>query len=223
MSKQFAVIGLGRVGASLARTLREMGHEVLAMDRNEDLVQELSAEMPGVELVSADASESGILAGFGLEDFDGAAVVIGEDIQASVLITLILKELGVPLVLARAGSPLHARVLEKVGADHVVEPEREFGELLAHRMSSPAIQEYLEIGGGQAVARVAVPGEWVGHSLSELGLPGRRGLLVLAIQQPDGSWRLPDPGEKLRSSDTLMLGGPRRELDRLEIPASREG
>jgi trk system potassium uptake protein TrkA len=219
MSKQFAVIGLGRVGASLARTLAAMGHEVLAVDRAEEIVQELSAEMPNVNLVAADAAESGVLAGFDLDRFDGAAVVIGEDIQASILITLILKDIGVPLVLARAGSRLHARVLERVGADYVVEPEREFGAFLAHRMTSPRIQEYLELGDDEAVVQVGVPKKWTGHTLTELRLSKKSGLLVLAVKHPGGEWGLPDPASRLEAGDILVVGGPKRELDRLDDPA----
>src|SRR5918912_1411109 len=132
MSKQFVVIGMGRVGISLVRTLDTLGHDVLGIDRDEALIQDVSAELPNAQLVAADATEPTVLRDLGLEHFDGAAVVIGESIQASVLVTLILKDLGGPLVLSRANSPLHARVLKRVGADPVVQPKEEFGKFLAH-------------------------------------------------------------------------------------------
>lgn len=215
MSGQFAVIGLGRVGASLARTLDALGHEVLAMDCVEDLVQDLSNEMPNVNLISADATEERVLRDLGLERFDGAAVVIGEDIQASVLVTLTLKDLGIPRVISRANSPLHARVLERVGADHVVQPEREFGEYLARRLASPAIRDYLELGEGEALIEIQTPRNWVGKSLMDLDLHRREGLTVLAIK-PEGQQRIiPDPHTKLGEDDTLIVGGPTKSLDRI--------
>ncbi len=119
---------MGRVGASIVRTLGSLGHDVLGIDCDEDLIQDLSAELPGANLIVADATEGTVLRDLGLEHFDGATVVIGENIQASVLVTLILKDLGVPSVIARANNDLHARVLDRVGADYVIQPEKEFGE-----------------------------------------------------------------------------------------------
>src|SRR5829696_7090933 len=127
MSKQFAVIGLGLVGRSLMRTLRDLGHDVLAIDHDEDLIQDLSNELPDVDLVTADGTEPHVLQKLGLNHFDGAAVTIGEgNTEASVLVTLVLKDLEVPMLFSRANNELHARVLDRVGADHVIQPEKEF-------------------------------------------------------------------------------------------------
>src|SRR3954470_11878730 len=180
MSKQFAVIGMGRVGASLIKTLDELGHDVLGIDCDEDLIQDLSLELPTVHLIAADATEPAVLRELGLEHFDGAAVLIGENIQASVLVTLILKDLGVPRVFSRANNELHARVLERVGADHVIQPEKEFGEILARQMSLPGIQDYLELGNDEAVIELEVPDQWVGNSLSKLHLHRKKNLTLLA-------------------------------------------
>lgn len=216
MSKQYAVIGMGRVGASLARTLDEMGHDVLGIERDADLVQDLSADLPNVNLVAADASEEHVLQDLGLARFDGAAVVIGENIQASVLVTMILKELGVPLVLARATSPLHARVLERVGADHVVQPEREFGEYLGHRMASPNIQDYLVLGEDEALVRVSTPRRWVGKTLKQLQLPRKQGITVLTLKTKDRGGTVPRADDPLKEGDVLVLAGPKKRLDELE-------
>src|SRR3712207_2213398 len=137
---------MGRVGASLVRTLDSLGHDVLGIDCDEDRIQDLSDELPGASLVAADATEDSVLRDLGLDQFDGAAVVIGESIQGSVLVTLILKDLGVPMIFSRANNDLHARVLDRVGADHVIQPEKEFGEFLARQMSVPGIQDYLALG-----------------------------------------------------------------------------
>jgi trk system potassium uptake protein TrkA len=216
MSKQFAVIGMGRVGASIMRTLESLGHDVLGIDRDEGLIQDLSAELPSAHLVAADATEPMVLRDLGLEHFDGAAVVIGEDIEASVLVTLILKELAVPLIFSRASSPLHARVLERVGADHVVQPEKEFGEFLARRMSSPGIMDYLELGHDEALVEMEVPREWIGRSLADLQLHRKKDLTVLAIKGEGKEGTIPRPDTLLQKGDVLVVGGRKEELDKLD-------
>ena len=216
MSKQFAVIGMGRVGASLVKTLDYLGHDVLGIDRDEDLIQDLSLELPTAHLIAADATEGTVLRDLGLEHFDGAAVVIGENIQASVLVTLILKDLGVPLVISRANSPLHARVLERVGADHVIQPEKEFGEFLARRMSSPGILDYLELGHDEALVEMEVPREWIGKSLADLNLHRKKGLTVLAIKGQGKEGAIPRPETLLQKGDVLVVGGAKGELDELD-------
>lgn len=216
MSRQYAVIGMGRVGASLATTLNSLGHDVLGIDCDQELIQDLSAETPGIDLVAADAAEGNVLRELGVAHFDGAAVVIGENIQASVLVTLILKELGVPLVLARANSPLHARVLERVGADHVTQPEREFGEYLGHRLASPAIQDYLELGDDEALVKMNVPEAWVGRSLADLRLPRRSGVEVVTLKSGNRDGVIPPRADvPLEEGDVLVLGGPKKRLDEL--------
>ncbi len=216
VSKQFAVIGMGRVGASLVETLDYLGHDVLGIDCDEDLIQDLSIELPNTHLVAADATEPTVLRDLGLEHFDGAAVVIGESIQASVLVTLILKDLGVPLVLARANNPLHARVLERVGANHVVQPEREFGEFLARRMASPGIMDYLELGQDEALVEMEVPREWIGKSLADLQLHRKKDLTVLAIKSQGKEGTIPRPEAPLQKGDVLIVGGLKKQLDELD-------
>ena len=216
MSKQFAVIGMGRVGASLVRTLDSLGHDALGIDCDEDRIQDLSAELPGVNLIVADATEGTVLRDLGLEHFDGATVVIGESIQASVLVTLILKDLGVPSVIARANNDLHARVLDRVGADYVIQPEKEFGEFLARRMSSPGILDYLELGQDEAVVEMEVPRQWIGRSLVDLQLYRKRDVTVLAIKGKGEGGALPRPEQPLREGDVLVIGGKKKAVDRLD-------
>jgi trk system potassium uptake protein len=182
MSKQFAVIGMGLVGTSLVRTLDSLGHDVLGIDLDEDLIQDFSGELPTVHLVAADATEPTVLRDLRLEQFDGAAVTIGEgNGEANILVTLILKELGVPLVFSRANDSLPAKVLQRVGADHVVQPEKEFGEFLARQITSPGMKDYLELGEDEALVEIEVPQEWVGKTLSDLQLHRKTDLTVLAI------------------------------------------
>lgn len=215
MSKQFAVIGLGRVGVSVVETLDALGHEVLGIEESEELVQDLSSRLPNTTLVSADAADSGVLRELGVDGFNGAAVVIGENIQASVLVTMTLKDLGVPLVLSRATNSLHARVLERVGADHVVQPEKEFGEFLARRMASPGLLEYFDLGEDEAVVEVKVPQSWAGKTLSDLQLSRRKGLTVLAIKPEGEHGIMPRPDKPLGENDVLVVGGDKKRIDEI--------
>ena len=216
MSKQFAVIGMGRVGASLMRTLESLGHDVLGIDCDEERIEEIATELPGANVVTADATEPTVLRDLGLEQFDGAAVVIGESIQGSVLVTLILKDLGVPMVFSRANNELHAKVLDRVGADHVIQPEKEFGEFLARQMSLPGIQDYLELGHDEALIEIEVPDGWVGKSLADLQLHRKKDLTVLAIKGREKGGTLPQPKTPLQEGDILVIGGPKKQLDKLD-------
>jgi trk system potassium uptake protein len=215
MSKQFAVIGMGLVGTSLVRTLDSLGHDVLGIDLDEDLIQDFSGELPTVHLVAADVTEPTVLRDLGLEQFDGAAVTIGEgNGEANVLVTLILKELGVPLVFSRANDSLHAKVLQRVGADHVVQPEKEFGEFLARQITSPGMKDYLELGEDEALVEIEVPQEWVGKTLSDLQLHRKKDLTVLAIKGEGKEGSLPRPDVPLQEGAMLVIGGPKAEIDR---------
>jgi trk system potassium uptake protein len=216
LSKQFAVIGMGRVGVSLVKTLDSLGHDVLGIDSDGDRIQDLSDELPGASLVAADATEDSVLRDLGLEQFDGAAVVIGESIQGSVLVTLILKDLGVPMIFSRANNDLHGRVLDRVGADHVIQPEKEFGEFLARQMSLPGIQDYLDLGQDEALIEIEVPREWVDKTLADLQLHRKKDLTVLAIKGVNKGGTLPQPDTPLQKGDILVVGGPKRELDKFD-------
>ena len=206
---------MGLVGTSLIRTLDSLGHEVLGVDRNEDLIQDFSDELPNVHLVAADATERTVLRDLGLEEFDGAAVTIGEgNVEANILVTLILKDLGVPLIFSRANGSLHAKVLERVGADHVVQPEKEFGEFLARQMASPGIQDYLDLGEDEALIEIDVPDEWVGKTLKDLQLHRKKHLTVLAIKNKGQGGTLPQPDTPLEEGTVLVVGGSKKELDK---------
>jgi len=217
VSRQFAVVGLGRFGAALAQTLDRLGHEVLAIEIEEDLVQDFSASMPNVHLVCADGSEEHVLRDLGLDRFDGAAVVIGENIQASIMVTIALKDLGVPMVISRAGGETHARVLYRVGADRVIQPEREMGEQLARTMSSPAIMDYVDLGDDEALVEARVPEKWIGKSLAELRLTQTVGLTIVALKPESGSGTLPRGDTVLGEGDVMVIGGPKEKLDRFDL------
>jgi trk system potassium uptake protein TrkA len=215
MSRQFVVAGLGRLGVSMVGTLDSLGHEVLAIDRREDVVQNLADDLPNVHLVAADATDEAAVRGLNVEGFDAAAVMIGENhVEASILATATLKEIGVPRIVARATGDIHARVLEKVGADRMIQPEREIGEQLARSMASPVLLDYVDLGEDEALIEAQVPRVWLDKSLSELDLSQKMGLTVLALKPQDGPGSLPHGDTVLRDGDVLVVGGLKEVLDR---------
>ncbi|MGH3146610.1 MAG: potassium channel family protein [Rubrobacter sp.] len=218
MSRQFVIVGLGRLGIAMVGTLHSLGHDVLGIDTRDDVIQDLADDLPNAHLVAADATDEEVLRGLNVEGFDSAAVVIGENhVEAGILATTNLKEIGVPWIVARATSKVHARVLERVGADRVIQPEREMGEQVARTMASPAVLDYVDLGGDEAVIEASVPAGWVGKSLTQLGLSRKMGLTVLALKPQDGAGSIPRGETVLREGDVLVVGGSREDLDRSEL------
>jgi trk system potassium uptake protein TrkA len=214
MSRQFVIIGLGRLGSAMLGTLLSLGHEVLGIDLDEDLVQELSGEYPQAHLVAADATEESVLRDLNVAHFDGAAVVIGENMEAGILATANLKELGVPFVVARAISKLHGRVLERIGADRIIEPERDMGAQVARAMSSPVVLDYVDLGEDEALIEAEVHKEWVGKSLADLHLSRESGLTILAIKPKGKAGTIPSGDTVLNEGDVIVVGGTKDALDR---------
>lgn len=217
MSRQYAIIGLGRLGTAMIGTLERLGHEVLGVDADGELVQDLSAVHPNAHLVAADATDASVLRDLNVGQFDGAAVVIGENMEASILATANLKELGVPFVVARALNALHGRVLKKIGADRVIEPEKEMGAQVARTMASPAVLDYVDLGEDEALIEAEVPEEWVGRSLAELHLSRKSGLTVLALKPQGKSGTIPSGDTVLREGDVIVVGGRRERLDKSRL------
>jgi trk system potassium uptake protein len=214
MKKQFVVVGLGRLGISMVATLDSLGHEVLALDSSESVIQSLADDLPNVHLVATDATDEDAMRGLNVEGFDAAALMIGENhIEASILATATLKEVGVPRIVARATGGIHARVLERVGADRVIQPEREIGEQLARTMASPVLLDYVDLGEDEALIEAQVPRAWLHKSLSELNLSQKMGLTVLALKPKGGPGTLPYGDSVLHDGDVLVVGGTRKDLD----------
>ncbi len=217
MSRQFVIIGLGRLGSAMIATLISLGHEVLGIDTDEDLVQELAADYPNAHLVAADATDESVLRDLNVGQFDGAAVVIGENMEAGILATANLKEMGVPFVVARAMSRLHARVLERIGADRIIEPEKEMGAQVARTMASPAVIDYVDLGGDEALIEAEVPEEWVDKSLADLHLSRESGLTILAVKPKGKTGTIPNADTVLRGGDVIVVGGTKKNLDRSNL------
>jgi trk system potassium uptake protein len=215
MNRQFVVVGLGRLGVSMVGTLDSLGHEVLAIDKREEVIQTLADDLPNVHLVAADATDEDAVRGLNVEGFDAAAVMIGENhVEASILATATLKEIGVPRIVARATGGIHVRVLQKVGADRVIQPEKEIGEQLARTIASPVLLDYVDLGEDEALIEARVPRAWLDKSLAELDLSQEMGLTVLALKPQDGPGSLPHGETVLRDGDVLVVGGSRKALDR---------
>jgi trk system potassium uptake protein TrkA len=215
MNRQFVVVGLGRLGISMLATLESLEHEVLGIDKREDVIQAVADDLPKVNLVAADATDEGAMRGLDLDNFDAAAVMIGEDhVEAGILATATLKEVGVPKIVARATGGIHARVLERVGADRVIQPELDIGEQLARTMASPALLDYVDFGEDEALIEARVPPEWLDRSLAELALFREFGLTVVALKPKGGPGVLPHGDTVLHEGDVLVVGGSKKALDR---------
>ncbi|MBA1335789.1 MAG: KtrAB potassium uptake system, peripheral membrane component KtrA [Firmicutes bacterium] len=212
--KQFVILGLGRFGSSLARTLYSLGHDVLAVDENEDIIQDISDSV--THAVQADATDENSLRALGLRNFDVAVVAIGSSIQASILVTLIVKELGVKYVVAKAQSELHAKVLYKIGADRVVFPERDMGVRLAHNLVSSNVLDFIELAPDYSIVEIASLPEWEGKTLKELDMRVKYGINIMAIKRDEEINISPRADEVIQDNDILVVIGSNEDLTRLE-------
>lgn len=212
MANQFAVIGLGRFGSSIANKLYESGQEVLGVDVNEERVEDSHPYV--THAVIADSTDSEALKSIGIRNFDTVIVAIGNDIQASILSVLLLKELGVKKVIAKALNKLHGQVLQKVGADWVVFPERDMGIRVAHQLLSPNVLNFIEISKDYSVEEVIIPESMVEKTLRELDLRAEYNLSVIAIRHENEINISPSPNKKIDHGDVLVVIGKNRDLER---------
>jgi trk system potassium uptake protein TrkA len=212
--KQFAVIGLGRFGTSVASTLHRLGYEVLAIDSSDERVQSISSEVTHV--VQADTTDEKTLKALGIRNFDVVVVAIGEDVQANILTTLLLKELGVAYIVAKAKNELHGKMLEKIGADRVVYPERDMGVRVAHNLVSTNVLDYIELSPNLSLVEVSTPKMLVGQTLAEANLRAKYGVNVVALKRGDELIIPPLPSEKIDEKDILILVGGTAGVSKLE-------
>jgi len=212
MNKQIVVIGLGRMGESLASTLTSIGHEVMALDPEEALVQKISPDI--TKAVQVDPTNEAALRELGVGNFEIGIVTIPV-IETSVLSTILLKKLGVRYVIARAVNELHENILTKIGADKVFNPEREMGTGIAYVLTLGNVIDYIPVTTGYGVVKVAVPPDFVGKTLTELGF-GHRGrweVLVLLLQRKNEIMISPATAEEIKAEDVLVVSG---SWDKLE-------
>ena len=213
--KQFAVIGMGRFGLSVASALSGMGFDVLAIDANEQRTQAVSNIV--THAVSADSTDEEALRALGIRNFDVVVVAIGQDIQASILTTLILKDLGGPLIVVKAQNELHGKVLNKIGADKVIYPERDMGLRVAHHLTSPNILDYIELSDEYSIAEMRATSAMLGKNLKELDVRAKFGCNVMAIKHGTRMNISPTADDRLEEGDILIIVGQRNDLTKLEL------
>lgn len=216
MKKQtFAVIGLGRFGGSVCKTLADAGQEVWAIDKYESRVNDYKDI--ATQAVVADAQDEDVLRSLGIRNVDHVIVAIGEDIQASILVTLMVKEQGVKYVTAKAQNEYHAKVLEKLGVDRVVHPERDMGVRIGRSLTSKNMVDYLDLDANFKLAEILITNpEFVGKSLAEMDFRDRYGLNVIALAHSRQEMVLPSAGDVLTENDSILVAGPTRAIDKFE-------
>ncbi|MCM3388328.1 potassium channel family protein [Ureibacillus chungkukjangi] len=208
---QYAVIGLGRFGTSIARRLHEAGQEVLGIDISEERVE--SAEPYVTDSAIADASEEKALTALGITNFDCVIVAIGDDIQSSILTAMLLKNLGIEKIIAKATSKRHGQVLETIGVNWVIYPERDMGERVANQLLSPNMLNYIELSKEYNIEEVLLPKKMIGKSLKELDIRAKFRVSVIAILRSSIDIIVsPSPDELLQPDDILVTIGNRNDL-----------
>lgn len=214
--KQFVVIGIGRFGKAVAERLYDLGHEVLAIDTDEDTIQRISEKV--THAVTADATDENVLKSLGVRNFDVGVVAIGTDIQSSIIVTLMLKEMGVGYIVAKAQNDTHAKVLLKIGADRVVFPERDMGERVAHNLIGNNILEYIELSEEHSIIEFAALQSWIGKDLRDLNLRSKYGVTVVAMRNrnEDGINVSPKADTKINEGDILIVIGDNDDVKKLE-------
>lgn len=217
--RRIGIIGAGRFGLSLAESLSEAGQEVLLVERNGALVQKARDIVR--EAVQGDATDARTLDEAGVRECDVAVVAIGSNIEASTLATANCKELGVPMVVAKATSELHGKILQKIGADQVIFPDRESAHRLARSLANKGAFDLLEISEGFSIAEIDVPEACADKSLAQSDLRNKTGVTVLCVRRPDENPKrprailIPGPNDLIHADDKLIVFGTSKQIDAL--------
>lgn len=209
-NKQFAVIGIGRFGESLVKELSRMGYEVLAIDVDEERVND--AVDIATHAVQADAMDEETLKSLGIRNFDVVIVAIGNNIQSNILTTIILKELGVKKVVAKAQNALHGKVLEKIGTDYVIYPERDMAIKLARSLVSQNFLEQINLSPAYSIIELFAPKAFISKSLADIGLRKKMHVTILAIRRGENIIVAPGPDESIIQGDILVALGHNDDL-----------
>ena len=203
--KSYIVIGLGRFGAEMAVKLYDCGEEVLAVDMDETLIDKIADRV--TRAVAADVRDIDVLKKLGAEVFDVAVVAVGSDLAASALITMNLKSLGLPCIICKAHDDTHREILERLGADKVIIPERDMADKLSLGLTSAGVMEYIELSEEYGIVEMQPPKAWVGKSIRQLELRSKFGLNVIAMRSGDDLGILPDIDVPIDDQHTLVMRG----------------
>ncbi len=214
MSKQFVVIGLGRFGMSVAETLTSLGHDVLAIDKDEQIIQDMSDKV--THAVQLDATDEYALRTLGVRNFDVAVVTVGENVQASIMITLLLKEAGVRFVICKGQSEIHKKVLMKIGADRVVLPEKDMGVRVAHNLVTSSLLDFIELSPDYSIMEMEVPQEWVGKKIKDLDVRANYGINIMALKKGEDINISPNAEDVIGSDSIIISVGSNDDLAHLE-------
>ena len=215
--KSFAVIGCGRFGSSLAKTLFELENEVLAIDKNPNTIQEISEYVS--QAVEADATQELALKELNIDRFDVVIISIGSAMEASIVATLIAKELGAKNIISQAQSELHGRLLKKIGADKVIFPEMDMGIRVAHNLTSSNILDYIQLSPDFSVLEIAVLESWHQKSLAELRIRNKYGINVIAVKRGAEIIASPSPDFVLNNYDIIVIIGSSEDVKKIELRA----
>lgn len=210
------VVGLGRFGGSISTTLERLGHDVLAVDASLDLVQEWSSQLRHVTQV--DATSESAMRQLGAEQFDIAVVAIGNDIEASLLSTGVLIDLGLWEVWAKAITPAHGRILERTGANHVIYPERDAGERTAHLLTGRLI-DFIEFDDGYAIVKLRAPREAFGKTLGEAALRSKYGVTIVGVKRGGEDFTHAVPETRVQNGDLLIVSGATHLIEKFAAEA----
>lgn len=212
--KQFVIIGLGRFGSSIGRELVQSGNEVLGIDEDEEKVDDMNGVL--THTVLANGTDEEVLRSVGVRNFDCGIVAIGSDIQASILAAILLKDMGIGKVVAKAVSELHGRVLEKIGVDRVVYPERDMGVRVAHQLVSPNLLDYIELSNKYTIVELGVPASLSGKSIAAVNPRGRFGCSIVAINKPRGMVIAPIADDILMENDVMVVIGSNNQIEQFQ-------
>ena len=212
--KQFVVFGLGRFGMSVAMTLSEAGYEVMAVDKSEEKIQEISTVV--TQAVQADATDLDTLKALGIRNFDVAIVAIGKDMQSSIMTTLLLKELEISYVVAKASTDTHKKVLEKLGAARNVSPEFDLGKRIANYLIAGNIIDYIQLSHDYSIMEIPILPEWSNHTIAQLDIRAQYGINIIAVERGSEVYVTPGPDDILKEDDLLVIVGNNRSIQELE-------
>ena len=212
--KTFVIIGLDRFGANLAINLQNLGNEVVALDTNEEKVRHIADQITHAAI--GDATDQAVLKNLDVENADTVIVTLTSDIQSGVLVTMLLKEMGVKHIVSECTSELHGRILEKVGADQVIYPEKDLSERLAKSLSNNDIMEFIDLSDQFSIAEIRLPKNWAGKNLIELNVRVKYGLTVIAMRTQQGEISLSvDPQIPFEENCNILVIGENEKIDKV--------
>lgn len=213
MKESYMVLGLGRFGEAVSKSLYAKGYEVLAIDEDEEIINEIQNHV--THAIVGDCTDESVLKAVGARNFDGAIVAVGGKIETSILSTVLLRELGVNFIVARAATELHGRILKKVGADRVVLPERDMGIKFVQSLASNHIVDMIELSEDHSIVEVRPLPSWIGKTLDEINMRKVYGVTVMAAKEGRDVVVSPRADYKIQEDDILVVVGHNRNIDKI--------